>query len=118
MSLGTFPLIAVEAPTNLIHVILDNEAYESTGVQPSISSKVDLDEIAKSSGYPHVARAEDLEALEVALSELGAVDGPHLILVKAGIAPVEDIPRIPHTPTEIRDRFKDEILPGGSRVSG
>ena len=35
MSLGTLPLIAVEAPANLVHVILDNEAYESTGAQPS-----------------------------------------------------------------------------------
>ena len=47
MSLGTLPLIATESPKNLFHVILDNEAYESTGSQPSISSKVDLDEIAK-----------------------------------------------------------------------
>ena len=114
MSLGALPLIATEAPNNLFHVILDNEAYESTGSQPSISSKVDLDEIAKSSGYPHVARAEDLETLEDALSDCETNPGPHMILVKAGIAPVEGIPRIPHPPTDIRDRFKDKVLPGGS----
>ena len=66
MSLGTLPLIATEGPDNLFHIILDNEAYESTGIQPSISSKVDLDEIAKSSGYPHVTRAEELGFLEEA----------------------------------------------------
>ena len=109
MSLGSLPLIATESPKNLFHVILDNEAYESTGSQPSISSKVDLDEIAKSSGYPDVTRAEDLESLEGALSSWGTNPGPHLILVKAGIAPVEGIPRIPHPPTEIRDRFKDQV---------
>ena len=49
MSLGTLPLIAVEGPPNLVHVILDNEAYESTGSQPSISSEVDLAQVAKSS---------------------------------------------------------------------
>ena len=111
MSLGTLALIATESPNNLFHVILDNEAYESTGAQPSISSKVNLDEIAKSSGYPHVARAEDQEALEDALSDCDTNPGPHLILVKAGIAPVEGIPRIPYPPTEIRDRFKDQVLP-------
>ena len=114
MSLGALPLIATEAPNNLFHVILDNEAYESTGSQPSISSKVDLDEIAKSSGYAHVARAEDLETLEDALSDCETNPGPHMILVKAGIAPVEGIPRITHPPTDIRDRFKDQVLPGGS----
>src|SRR5688572_30142865 len=30
MSLGTLPLIATMCPPNLIHVILDNAAYEST----------------------------------------------------------------------------------------
>ena len=114
MSLGNLPLIATESPNNLFHVILDNEAYESTGAQPSISSKVDLDEIAKSSGYPHVARAEDIETLEDALSDCETNPGPHMILVKAGIAPVDGIPRIPHPPTEIRDRFKDQVFPGGS----
>lgn len=114
MSLGSLPLIATEAPDNLFHVILDNEAYESTGAQPSISSKVDLDQIAKSSGYPHVTRVEDLETLEAALADCDSNPGPHLILVKAGIAPVEGIPRIPHRPTDIRDRFKDQLPPGGS----
>lgn len=114
MSLGTLPLIATESPGNLIHVILDNEAYESTGAQPSISSKVDLDEIAKSSGYPHVARTGDLETLEESLSDCDTTPGPHLILIKAGIAAVEDIPRIPHPPTEIRDRFKNQVSQGCS----
>ena len=114
MSLGTLPLIATEGPDNLFHVILDNEAYESTRSQPSISSKVDLDDIAKSSGYPHVARAEDLESLECVLSDCDANAGPHLILVKSGIAPVEGIPRISNPPTEIRDRFKDWLLPASS----
>ena len=42
MSLGTLPLVASEGPSNLVHVVLDNEAYESTGAQPSISSSFDL----------------------------------------------------------------------------
>ena len=42
MSLGTLPLIASERPANLVHIILDNEAYESTGGQASISLKFDL----------------------------------------------------------------------------
>lgn len=112
MSLGAMPLIATERPNNLVHIILDNEAYESTGSQPSISSKVDLAEIGKSCGYPQVARVEDLEGLEGALQDNGTTPGPRLILVKVGIAPVKDIPRISHAPTEIRDRFKARVQPG------
>ena len=112
MSLGALPLIATERPTNLVHIILDNESYESTGSQPSISSKVDLAEIGKSCGYAHVVRVEDVESLEGALRDNESLPGPHLILAKVGIAPVKDIPRVSHTPTEIRDRFKAKVQSG------
>ena len=112
MSLGTLPLIATERPANLVHIILDNEAYESTGGQPSISSKVDLAEVGRSCGYRHVVRADEIEGLEVALLACEACRGPHLILVKAGIAPVKGIPRVSHSPTEIRDRFGGCIQTG------
>ena len=105
MSLGTLPLIATEGPPNLIHVILDNEVYESTGSQPSISSQVDLAEVAKSSGYTQVSRVDEIKGLEGALNECSSGPGPHLILVKAAVAPVPGIPRVSHSPTEIRDRF-------------
>jgi thiamine pyrophosphate-dependent acetolactate synthase large subunit-like protein len=105
MSLGTLPLIAAERPANLVHIILDNEAYESTGAQPSISAGVDLAEVGRSCGYQHVARADEIEDLEGALLACGSHPGPHLILVKAGIAPVKGIPRVSHSPIEIRDRF-------------
>ena len=112
MSLGALPLIAAERPANMFHFILDNESYESTGKQPSISSKVDLAEIGKSCGYAHVARVEDVESLEGALKDNETLPGPHLIMVKVGIAPVEGIPRVSHTPTEIRDRFKSKVQSG------
>lgn len=109
MSLGALPLIAVEAPPNLIHVILDNEAYESTGSQPSISSKVSLASIGKASGYSSVQKAEDGDTLNEALQRCGNGPGPHLVVVKAGIAPVEGIARVSHSPEEIRDRFRGRI---------
>jgi thiamine pyrophosphate-dependent acetolactate synthase large subunit-like protein len=114
MSLGTLPLIATESPANLVHIILDNEAYESTGGQPSISSKVNLAEIGKSCGYPHVLQANDLESLGDALANCKASPGPHLILVKVGIAPVKGIPRVSHSPIEIRNRFKKSVQREGN----
>ena len=109
MSLGALPLIASENPSNVVHFILDNESYESTGGQPTISSKVDLAEVAKSCGYPQVVRVDDIESLEGALMGIAGKAGPHLILVKAGIAPVEGIPRVTIPPTEIRDRFRSSV---------
>ena len=109
MSLGSLPLIATERPANLLHIILDNEAYESTGAQPSISSDVDLAEVGKSCGYGHVVRVDEIEGLEGALLACESDPGPHLVLVKVGIAAVKGIPRVSHSPTDIRDRFASSI---------
>lgn len=109
MSLGTLPLIASECPANLVHIILDNEAYESTGAQPSISAQVDLAQVGQSCGYTRAIRVDDHETLENALQACMAGPGPALILVKAAIAPVEGIPRVSHAPTEIRDRFRQNV---------
>ncbi|MEE2880994.1 MAG: thiamine pyrophosphate-dependent enzyme [Chloroflexota bacterium] len=109
MSLGTIPLIASEGPENLVHFILDNESYESTGGQPSISSNVSLEEIARSSGYPSVNKVTNIESLELAISEIGSSMGPILNLVKCGTGPVAGIPRVTLTPEEIRNRFKSAL---------
>ena len=109
MSLGTLALIATENPSNLFHFILDNESYESTGAQPSISSDVDLDNVGRSCGYRHVVRVDDIEGLQNALMDCGLGHGPYMVLVKSGIAPVQGIPRISHSPTDIRDRFRSGI---------
>jgi thiamine pyrophosphate-dependent acetolactate synthase large subunit-like protein len=106
MSLGTLPLIATERPANLVHIILDNEVYESTGAQPSISHAVDLAKVGQSCGYQRAMRVDDSEGLEKALQICLTDQGPSLLLVKAAIAPVEGIPRVSHSPTDIRDRFR------------
>jgi phosphonopyruvate decarboxylase len=109
MSLGTLPLIATARPPNLRHLILDNEAYESTGGQPAISASVDLAAVGTSCGYPRVDRVACRDELERALAADPTDTGPHLILVKVAIAPVEGIPRVSHPPTAIRDRFAAHI---------
>ncbi len=109
MSLGALPLIAEERPGDLVHIVLDNEAYESTGGQPSISCSVDLAEVAESCGYTRVTRVDEAGALERALSGCALGDGPLMVLVKVGIAPIEGIPRVHHSPLEIRNRFMEAI---------
>ena len=47
MSMGTLAMIAAAAPKNLLHVVIDNEAYESTGNQRSLSNSVSLEKLPK-----------------------------------------------------------------------
>src|SRR5437763_11330744 len=58
MSMGALAMIAREAPSNLLHVVLDNEVYGSTGNQPSLSKEVDLARVASAAGYRWVHTAD------------------------------------------------------------
>jgi len=109
MSLGTLPLIASESPKNLIHIVLDNEAYESTGGQPSISKEVNLRRVAESSGYAYTVLVSKLSELKEILQEAPNKSGPIFLLVKVNVSRVEDIPRVSLAPEEIRDRFKNSV---------
>ena len=109
MSLGTLPLIASEKPHNLFHIILDNQCYESTGGQPSISSDVDIAGIADASGYSVSLRLGSLESLELALSKYSTVSGPILLLLECHQEQQENVPRVSYHPTDIRDTFKQMV---------
>lgn len=109
MSMGTMALVASEAPANFVHIVLDNECYESTGGQPTITPQIDLAKIADSCGYRHVARVEDGENLAAALADCVTTASPHFILVKVDATLLDGIPRVSHSPTDIRDHFKSVV---------
>ena len=47
MRLGALATLAYEQPKNLVHVLLDNEAHESTGGQSTVSHSMDLAGVAR-----------------------------------------------------------------------
>ena len=65
--------------------------------------------MAKGCGLRRVTRADGTEELDQALLECALGEGPFLILVKVGIATIDGIPRVSHSPTEIRDRFREYL---------
>jgi thiamine pyrophosphate-dependent acetolactate synthase large subunit-like protein len=109
MSLGTFPLIATCRPNNLIHVVLDNETYESTGAQPTISATVDLAALAQAAGYARVWRVSDRVGLANALQ--GAIDGKTLgfILAKVTGRAAETLGRVSPTPEQLTQRLSQVL---------
>jgi thiamine pyrophosphate-dependent acetolactate synthase large subunit-like protein len=109
MSLGTLPLIATCRPHNLIHVVLDNEAYESTGGQPTISSTVDLAALAQAAGYARVWRARDSVCLDKALQAAVTEKVLTFILAKVSGRGPEGLGRVSLTPAELKHRFSQVI---------
>ncbi len=110
MGLGILAQVGALLPKNLIHIVLDNGVYGSTGNQPTISSQVRLENIAKSSGYPVVVKVTERGAFETTLKRCLKTSGPSFMLAK--IKPdnmADSLGRVAHGPLEIKKRFMDSI---------
>jgi phosphonopyruvate decarboxylase len=104
MHLGAFATIGQQQPQNLIHVLLDNETYESTGGQASSAQSVDLAAVARACGYPTVLRLETGEALRDVMA--GETKGPLFIHIKIAPGTAGDLPRPAITPAAAARRFE------------
>ncbi len=106
MDMGTMALIAYKHPKNLIHIVLDNASYESTGGQPSISNHIDFVSVARSVGYSKVFYASTMKELSSYLSEVLCDKGPTFLLLKVKGGRQSAPPRVTHTPTELVQRLR------------
>ncbi|WP_234331959.1 phosphonopyruvate decarboxylase [Streptomyces sp. NRRL S-87] len=111
MRLEAMATIGRHADTDLCHVLLDNEAYESTGGQPTASAGVDFAAIAAACGYRATADVADAAALAEAVRHAQAAGGAQLIRVR--IAPGSDpgLGRPALRPPASAARFKGAIAP-------
>jgi phosphonopyruvate decarboxylase len=83
MSLGSLVTIGGMAPRNLVHVVCQNGVYEVTGCQPIPGvERLDFGQIALGAGFRRAETFDDLAALERALPELLAADGPTFVTLK------------------------------------
>lgn len=96
-------------PPNYVHVVLDNESYESTGGQETLSSSVKFDEIAIGCGFATAATVYGKEKLLACLKDVSERPGPHLIHVKVTKDSPSDLGRPTIGPVQVKERFMDYI---------
>ena len=108
MNLGILPLAAALHPRRFVHIVFDNEVYGSTGSQRSITTEIRLDRMAEAAGYRTVAAVTEADEITEAVRTALDSDGPHFILAKV-TAEEAEVPRIPYTPHQLRDRFRASV---------
>ncbi len=105
MKLGTLATIGYSQPARFLHVIIDNEAHESTGGQATVSSGIDFATIAAGCGYRNIWRVDTADALEAAVTEGMNTTGPNLVHVKVALGSAPELGRPAHAPAEVREQF-------------
>ena len=88
MNLGTLVTIADTAPRNLVHFVLEDGVYFTTGGQPTPGSgKFDLAAMARDAGFAASYEFSDLEELVSQLPEVMSQAGPVFVCLKVGHPP-------------------------------
>ena len=100
MHLGAMAVIGAKRPANLLHIVINNQAHESVGGQPTVAGSTDLCGIARACGYPWVARASSLEEVESAFRAALAARQCAFIEAEAAIGARADLGRPTSTPQE------------------
>jgi phosphonopyruvate decarboxylase len=117
MHLGVLSTIGYVAPPNLIHVVLDNEGYASTGDQPTTSAGTDLAQVAAACGYRETFTCPDADAFGRALRHCFQRSGPAFITCKINSQMTEPLPRVTaaYSPEENLKRVCSAINAARSR---
>lgn len=109
MDMGSMAMIGARKPENLFHIVLDNEAYESTGCQPTLSSKVSLNKLALDCGYAYSANVSSRSQLKRTMDAVFDKKGPVFVLVKA-CDRINKVPgRVDIAPVNLTRRIKSSI---------
>lgn len=115
MRMGNLATIGAYRPPNLVHVLLDNEAHESTGGQATVSASISFAGVAAACGYGAIWEGDQLSLLDEAFSASQAA-GPVFVHLKIAPGAPARLPRPSISPLEVRRRFMAHI--GSSEPQG
>jgi len=110
MGMGSLATIAIQRPRNLSIIVLDNEHYGETGMQPTHTRHgVDLAAVAKATGFRAATTIHTAQQLKTWTPKLYNTAGPAFAVIKINTQhvpmtlPVRD-------GTHVKNRFRTALL--------
>ncbi|MCC5943274.1 MAG: phosphonopyruvate decarboxylase [Balneolaceae bacterium] len=95
--------------SNLKHVVINNEAHDSVGGQPTKASEIDITKIAASCGYKYVESATSEEDIRKALERIVAAKESAFLEIKCAVGARDNLGRPDRTPQENKKGFMNFI---------
>jgi thiamine pyrophosphate-dependent acetolactate synthase large subunit-like protein len=110
MGLGALATAAVKRPDNLAILVIDNEHYGETGMQPThTSTAVDLAAVAVACGFRWSATVRQMRELDDAVPTLRTAKGPILVVLKVS-ATRDPLVLPPWDGAFLKSRFRQALL--------
>jgi thiamine pyrophosphate-dependent acetolactate synthase large subunit-like protein len=110
MGIGSLATAAVDGTKNLAIVVVDNEHYAETGMQPAHAGRgVDIAGIATAAGFKSSRTVRTTAELDACIDGIYSAEGPVLVAIKVTTDPVPtSLP--PRDGPFLRSRFRAALL--------
>ncbi|MBI4429747.1 MAG: phosphonopyruvate decarboxylase [Ignavibacteriales bacterium] len=105
MRTGNLATVGFYQPRNLIHVLLDNEAHDSTGGQLTVSRGVSFAAVAKAFGYKHVISTDRLDVFREVMNSSLLEEGPVFVHFKIRKGVTGELGRPHLQPFQVKERL-------------
>jgi len=110
MALGALATIGAQRPRNLVIVVMDNELYSETGMQPTHTSRgVDLAAMAKAASFARTGTVYNRKQLDAWVPRLYQSTGPVFLVAKV-TSTRYPMPIRLRDGTHIKNRFREALL--------
>ncbi|MEX2517245.1 MAG: phosphonopyruvate decarboxylase [Gammaproteobacteria bacterium] len=108
MRMGNLATLGVYGGSNLYHIVLDNEAHDSTGAQATVAASIRFADIASACGYSLAIDGDSMEVIDDLFATTGT-SGARFAHLKIRIGTLPDLPRPAVTPAAILRRLMQQI---------
>jgi phosphonopyruvate decarboxylase len=108
MRMGNFAMIGAYGGPQLTHILLDNEAHDSTGSQATVSSRVAFAQVATACGYEVALAGDDLTLVDDLFARSSSW-GAKLAHLKIRTGTIDALPRPKMTPAAVLQRLMQQI---------
>ncbi|MDP5275455.1 phosphonopyruvate decarboxylase [Chengkuizengella axinellae] len=112
MRLGSMATIGYYQPSNMLHILLDNHTYDSTGGQSTVSQNIDFNNIAASCGYANSLFIHNLSELQAAIIHWKKEKSLTFLHLKISKGSKQKLGRPTIKPFEVHERLKRFINEG------
>jgi len=106
MRMGSLATIGYYNPPNMIHILLDNNAHDSTGGQKTVSHNVSFVDVASSCGYQKSIYIHNLDELISCLKEWKTMKGLTFLHLKISSSSEDQLSRPTIKPYEVKERLE------------
>lgn len=118
MRMGSLATNGYYHPPNMIHILLDNHAHESTGGQSTVSPNISFVDIAASCGYAMSLQVNSLEQLEASLQDWKRTKGLTFLYMQISKTSKEKLGRPQIKPHEVKERLQRFLVDDSAGSKG